>query len=328
MHGDFTGLVELAIAGAGGAAKVRRGRLAGDPARRFRFQPVRVEPVILAALGHVQHIAGDILAHHEPGLATGAMAPADAQAVALAQRVIHRTLVLADQFPLGRAHLAGAGRDVLRQEAAEIAFADETDAGGILLGMRGQRRFAGQFANTRFLDAAQRKQRGGQLLLAQRVQEIALILGRIHGAQQPVTTVAPIHACVVAGGDFLRAQRLRLVQKRLELDLPVAQHVGVGGAAGAVFIEEMGEHAIPVLRREIARVERNAQPPAYRHRVLAVGIGGAWPAALVFLPVLHEQALDLVAGLLQKQGGDRGIDATGNAQHHFHAGVSGGLPGR
>ncbi len=173
-------------------------------------------------------------------------------------------------------------------------------------------------AHARLLDPAEREQRGGELPLAQRVQEVALVLGGVHRAQQPITAVRAVDAGIVAGGDLVGAQRAGLVQEGLELDLAIAQHVGVRRAPGAILGEEVLEHAVPVFRGEVARVERNAESATHGHGVLAIGVGGAGTAALVLLPVLHEQAFDLVAGLLQQQRGDRGVDAAGNAQHHLH----------
>src|SRR5699024_10729989 len=90
---------------------------------------------------------------------------------------------------------------------------------------------------------------------------------------------------------------------------------------GAVFGQEMLEHAVPVFGGEIAMMERNAQFGADRHGILAVGVGAAGTGAVVLLPVLHEQAVHVVTGLLEKQRGDRGIDAAGNAEHDFHRAV-------
>ena len=127
-----------------------------------------------------------------------------------------------------------------------------------------------------------------------------------------------VDAGVMAGGDLVRAQGPGFIKEGLELDLAVAQHVRVGRTTRSVFGQEVLKHAVPVFRREIARMEGNAQPSAHRHGVLAVGVGGAGAVAVVLFPVLHEQAFDVVVGLLQEQGGYRGIDAAGDAKHHFH----------
>ena len=88
---------------------------------------------------------------------------------------------------------------------------------------------------------------------------------------------------------------------------------GIRRAAGAVFVEEMREHLIPVLGGEIAHVQRDAEPGADRERILAIGVGAAGPAAVVLFPVLHEHAGDRHARALQQQRRDRRIDAARHA---------------
>ena len=60
------------------------------------------------------------------------------------------------------------------------------------------------------------------------------------------------------GGDALRAERHGVVEERLELDLGVAEHVGVGRAAGAVLGEEAREHALAVFGGEVDRLDLDA----------------------------------------------------------------------
>ena len=49
-----------------------------------------------------------------------------------------------------------------------------------------------------------------------------------------------------------------MVEEGLELDLGVAQHVGVGRAAGAVLAQELGEDAVLVLGGEVDVLELDA----------------------------------------------------------------------
>ena len=114
------------------------------------------------------------------------------------------------------------------------------------------------------------------------------------------------------GGDALGAEVARSIEEVFELDLAVAQHVRVRRASGGVFGEEVREHAVPVLAREIAEMDRQAEPAADRDRVAAIVLGATVAAAVVG-PVLHEQAGDRFAGVAQQQCGDRRIDAAGHA---------------
>src|SRR5690606_8891043 len=135
----------------------------------------------------------------------------------------------------------------------------------------------------------------------------------IDAAQQLPAAALPAHAGVVAGGDALGAERAGVVQKGPELDFAIAEDVRVRRAAGAVLGDEMLEHAVPVFGGEVARVAADAQAAADRDGVLAVFLRATAAFAGVFLPVLHEQALDRHAGALQQQRRDRGIDAAGHA---------------
>src|SRR5207342_3375081 len=120
------------------AGKIFRGWLAGHPVRGFAVQFARQQPLALHALIDEQDVARDILADHEPGRSRPAFDAADMQAFALAKGVVENTAVLADLAAIDAADLAGFGGNVLAEEFAEIAFADETDAGGILF-LRGRK---------------------------------------------------------------------------------------------------------------------------------------------------------------------------------------------
>ncbi|MNF68161.1 hypothetical protein D3C84_500110 [compost metagenome] len=120
----------------------------------------------------------------------------------------------------------------------------------------------------------------------------------------------------MAGGDQVGAEHHGVVEERLELDFAVAEDVRVGRAPGLVFGEEMLEHVVPVFGGEIGRVQLDADTVAHGLGVGQVFAGGAVFGAVVFFPVLHEQAFHLVALLHQQEGGNRGVDAAGHADDH------------
>ena len=157
------------------------------------------------------------------------------------------------------------------------------------------------------------KQRARQLRLVQAVQEVALVLGPVQRLEQLELAAAAgrrhlAHARVVAGGDVLGAQRHGVVQEGLELDLGIAQHVGIGRAAGGILAQELGEDAVLVFGGEIDVFEFHADQIGDAGRVQQILAGGAVFGIVVVFPVLHEQADDLVALLLEQPGGDRRID--------------------
>jgi hypothetical protein len=110
-----------------------------------------------------------------------------------------------------------------------------------------------------------------------------------------------------------------VVQKGPELDFAIAQDVRIGCASGAVFLDKMGEDAVPVLRREIAVVKADAELAAHGERVLAISLGATGTEALVFFPVLHEQTFDLHALPLQQQSRHRRVDTAGHADDDLSA---------
>src|SRR5690606_15056457 len=134
VDAHLAGFLRLPVTGLGGAVEAARRRASADPVRRFAPQPRRSEIGTVAALVNHQHVARDVLADHIPGRRVETAQPTQLQAFALAEGEIEHARMAADHAPVGRLHLALAGRQVLRQEAAEIALADEADAGGILLG--------------------------------------------------------------------------------------------------------------------------------------------------------------------------------------------------
>ena len=91
---------------------------------------------------------------------------------------------------------------------------------------------------------------------------------------------------------------MRGIEEMLELDLPVAQHSGLGVRPRRTRTGIL-EHTIPVFTGEIAkRIGTPSVPHTARHR------GGHPRPAItgpVLNPVLHEQAGDIAALLLQEQ---------------------------
>ena len=109
----------------------------------------------------------------------------------------------------------------------------------------------------------------------------------------------------MAGRDAVRAERARVVQKRAELDLAVAQHVRIRRAAGGVLAQKGSEDAIAVFGCEIHRLQLDPHDVRDRSRVDQVLSRRAVFVGIVIFPVLHEDADDLVASLLEQPRGDR-----------------------
>ena len=210
----------------------------------------------------------------------------------------------------------GRPGQVLRQEVAERPLADEADARGVLLRPRRYPFALRDRAHLALRDPAQRKQHGRQLLLRQLMQEIGLVLRPVERLQELDARAGAARPRVVAGGDVIGAERARMVEERAELDLAVAEHVGVRRAAGRVLAQEAREHALAVFGGEVDRLELDADDVGHRRGVDEVGARRAVVVGVVVLPVLHEQADDVESLLLEQPGGHRRVDATGHADDH------------
>src|SRR5690606_14652897 len=216
-------------------------------------------------------------------------------------RVIPGALMLADQDSVRSLDRPAPGRYVAAEEGAHVALADEADAGGILLCVARQASLARQPAHVGFGELADRKYRSSQLFLAQAMQEVALVLVRVDAAQQLPFAVLAAVARVVSGGDAFRAEFAGVIEKDPELDLAIAQHVGIRCATGAIFGDEMGKYLLAVFAGEVACVERNAEARAQVERILAVLIGLARASRRVVFPVLHEHAGQRLPALGEQQ---------------------------
>ena len=62
----------------------------------------------------------------------------------------------------------------------------------------------------------------------------------------------------MAGGDLVRTQRQCVVEKGAELDLGIAQHVGIRRPARLIFTEKFAEHALLVFGGEIHHFQTDA----------------------------------------------------------------------
>src|SRR5690606_8814837 len=166
-HLHLARLVLLPVTDLGGALEMLRRRRAFDPVHGLGLDGAGEQPRTVAVLVHVQDVSRHVLADHVPRCGRTAAHPADGQALALAQGEVEDARMGAHAHPMWVADLARLGRQVLAQELAEVALADETDAGRILLGMGGQPGLARQLPHLRLGQVADREQGRGQLLLAE-----------------------------------------------------------------------------------------------------------------------------------------------------------------
>ena len=170
------------------------------------------------------------------------------KSLSLADRVVHEPLMCADDFPFRCFDIPGLCRQVLRQEIAETSFANEADPRAVFLVMGGETGSLRKPANLRLVDITEWKEGMGELVLVEQVEKIGLVLVPVSCLPEQIVSIRFRNAGVVAGGDFFRAQIQRIVEKSLELDLPVAEHIRIGCAPCAVFVEKVCEDPVPVFR--------------------------------------------------------------------------------
>src|SRR5688500_545775 len=91
------------------------------------------------------------------------------------------------------------------------------------------------------------------------MQKVRLVLVRITRLQEHRARSAGLESRVMTGGESLCPESGRVVEADAELDLPVAQHIGVRRAAGAVLGEEIVEHPRAVRFREAHAMQRDVE---------------------------------------------------------------------
>ncbi len=123
----------------------------------------------------------------------------------------------------------------------------------------------------------------------------------------------------MAGRQHRRAQVARGMQQIVEFDRLIAFHAGHRRLAGNIALGKAVDHRFPEPGLVIEDVMRNADALGNGARVMDVAAGAAGALAMrcrAVIVKLQRDADDVVAGVRQDRGGDRGIDATGHGDNH------------
>ena len=176
------------------------------------------------------------------------LAQRDADAAALADRVMDDAVVAAEHAPVDMDDVARRGRSRLQLgDDVEIApLRHEADVLAVGLGGDRHAHLPGERADLGLGHAAERKAQIVHLFLRGREQEIALVaIGVERPVERPVAAARGPRADVVAGGQGCRAQFARRLQKVGELDRLVARHAGDGRLAGQIALVRTGRSPLP-----------------------------------------------------------------------------------
>ncbi len=199
----------------------------------------------------------------------------------------------------------------------DVAAGHEAQLLALRLGRRDEPQVGCDGAHLRLRQFAEREAAVGQLVLAQPVQEVALVLVPIDAGEQVTAHTGRAarvghgaHPSVVPGRHGIaRVQDPGTAQERPELDGAVAVDAGTGGAARQVRLGERAHHPGRELALEIEDVERDAQLPSHATGVVR-GVGRAARALDIRERVstvmeTHPDAHGLGPGTRHERGRDR-----------------------
>ena len=122
-------------------------------------------------------------------------------------------------------------------------------------------------------------------------------------------------AGIVACGYGISAKVQCMVEKGAKLDLAVAEDIRVGCAPCPVFGQKVFKDPVPVFAGKVGCVKFDAEVIGHRLGLGQVFGGGAVAWFVVFFPVFHEEAADLMALRLEQHGGHGRVHSAGEAHH-------------
>ena len=146
---------------------------------------------------------------------------------------------MADDLAFGRNHIARLRGQETTQEFLEIALANEAHAGGVLL-LRGiQAVLAGDLTHFGLGQVPHGEHGVAQLFLREHIEEVGLILIAVRAAQQTHPSVRLVQPAEMPRGDAVRAVFHCKIEEGAELDLAVAEHIGIRRAPALIFLQKM-----------------------------------------------------------------------------------------
>ena len=211
----------------------------------------------------------------------------------------------ADLLPGFIHHISGPGRKKFHQKLFEITLAYKTDPCGIFFTCYGKPFFPAQSPNILFLQFANGKEHFFHLSTGEPCQKIRLILACIQGTQKPRPPRRLVQTGIMTGGHIICTGRKSKLQKSTELDLTVAQYIGVGRTAAAIFLQKIRKYSLPIFFGKVHGIIGDVQLLANLADILIILFCGA--RTVLFLPVFHKHGGDIVPLPLQKHSGSGAV---------------------
>ena len=229
-------------------------------------------------------------------------AEGDAQPLALADGVVRDSPVAAQNmaFRIHKIALRGFFSRIALQKTGVVVVLNKADFLAVRLVRHAEPGFLRHAAGLRFGVCAQGHQRMRELVLCQGIEHIALVLAGRGLFQQPAPGAVLLDHRVVPGGDVIIPQQPRLLQHRVEFQVPVACNAGIRRAARRVLPGKILDDVALELLGEIQDQMLDAQLVTHPARVVDVVQGTAAPGgALLHVgvrPQAHGHARHVVAG--------------------------------
>ena len=110
--------------------------------------------------------------------------------------------------------VAGRLRQTLRQEGAVVVARNEADLSAVRLIVHRQAHLARKASRVRLWVVAYREEKAVELLTAQRVEHVALVLAVVLGAQEVAAGLVAHHTRVVARGQVVGVEGKGAVEQR------------------------------------------------------------------------------------------------------------------
>ena len=304
-----------------------------DPQRLFQLRdgdPVHILRIDDAVEQSTLRADGDRVGLHVLAADVHRGPQCQPKALALAQRVTHRTVVGAHHLAALVQKITGgvvlAGKAL--HKAGIVAVGHKADVLAVVFAGIDEMMLLGDGTHLGLVQGPQRQAHMSQLLLGEVVQHIALILALIQPLfEQPAAGVRVLfHPGIVAGDYIFHAVGLRPVQQMVELHVFITINAGVWGAASLIHPDKLLDDLFPEVGGEVQHLVRDIQGKGHLGGVLdvlfrAAGVETGLPQHLV-VGQAHGDAGAVVPVPLHQPSSHRAVHAAA----HGNEGVRG--PGR